>query len=114
MVKSTYDAVRKKTNEFADWILGYVPQSVKKPINEKVEKMEKQASDIFKRWHTERFEIHETEVALDCTARRYAIGGREGYDPMFLNAVETQVPNLIARSRQSRVYLVLSCDMGEA
>ena len=31
------DAVCKKTKEFADWILGYVPQSVKKPTNEKVE-----------------------------------------------------------------------------
>ena len=30
---------------------------------------------------------------------------------MFLNAVETQVTNLLARSRQSRVYLVLSCEM---
>ena len=61
------------------------------------------------------FEIHETEVALDGTARRYSIGGREEYDlRMFLNAVETQVTNLLARSRQSRVYLVLSCDMGEA
>jgi len=29
--------VCKKTNEFADWILGYVPQSVKKPTNENVE-----------------------------------------------------------------------------
>ena len=41
MAKSVYDAVRKKTNEFADWILGYVPQSVKKPINERVEKLKK-------------------------------------------------------------------------
>jgi len=30
---------------------------------------------------------------------------------MFLNAVETQVTNLLACSRQSRVYLVLSCEM---
>jgi len=39
MAKSTFDAMRKKTNEFADWILSYVPQSVKKPINNKVEKL---------------------------------------------------------------------------
>jgi len=49
---------------------------------------------------------------LDGTARRYSIGGREGYDPrMFLNAAEMQVTTLLARSRQSRFYLVLSCDI---
>jgi len=49
---------------------------------------------------------------LDGTARGYAIGGREEYDPqMFLIAVETQVTNLLARSHQSMIYLVLSCEM---
>jgi len=43
MAKSIYDAVRKKTNEFADWTLGYVPQCVKKPINERVEKLKQQS-----------------------------------------------------------------------
>ena len=47
-----YDAVRKKTNEFADWMLGYVPQSVKKPNSERVETLKQQVSDIFKRWYT--------------------------------------------------------------
>ena len=45
---SIYHVVRKKTNEFAGWILGYVPQSVKKPINEKVEKVNQQVSDTLK------------------------------------------------------------------
>ena len=37
LVKNAYDVVRKKMNAFADWILGYVPESIKKPINEGVE-----------------------------------------------------------------------------
>ena len=35
MAKNAYDAVRKKTNEFSDYVLGHVPEPIKKPINEK-------------------------------------------------------------------------------
>ena len=43
MAKNVYDAVRKKTNEFADWILRYVPESIEKPVNEKIETLKQQA-----------------------------------------------------------------------
>ena len=44
--KSIYDDVKKKTREFADWILDYVPESIKKPINKRVEALKQQVSDI--------------------------------------------------------------------
>jgi len=110
MAKSIYDAVKKKTNEFADWMLGYVPQSVKKPINERVETLKQQVSDIFKRWYTDRFEIRESATALDGTARQYTIDGREGYDPQsFMREVKSQVVD--NRNRQNKVYLAHNCVM---
>ena len=55
MAKSVYDNVRKKTSKFADWILGYVQESIKKPISQKVEALKQQVSDIFKEWHPHSF-----------------------------------------------------------
>jgi len=47
--KCIYDDVKKKTREFADWMLDYVPESTKKPINKGVEALKQQVSDIFRR-----------------------------------------------------------------
>ena len=112
MVKSIYDGVRKKTNEFADWILGYVPESIKKPINESVEALKQQVSDIFLKCYPQSFKIRESDSALKRFTKRYVIDGHQGIDPQsFLNALETQVTNLLARSRQTKVNLILTCTM---
>ena len=112
IAKNIYDAVRKKTSEFADWILRYVPQSIKKPANERVEALKQQVSDIFKKWYPQSFKIRESDSALKGFTKQYVIDGREGYDPQsFLAAVETQVTNLLSRSRQTNVNLILACTM---
>ena len=100
--------MRKKTNEFADWILGYVPESIKKPINERVEALKQQVSDIFKK----SLKIRESDSALKGFTKRYVIDGHQGIDPQsFLNVVETQVTNLLSRSRQTKFNLILTCTM---
>ena len=69
-------------------------------------------SDIFERWYSDRFQTHESKSALDGTVRQYTIDGREGYDPhLFMNAVKSQVVDLLNRNRQNKVYLALICVM---
>ena len=55
LIKSICDAVKRKTSEFTDWTLGYVPESIKKPISEKVKAFKQQVSDIFKKRHPHSF-----------------------------------------------------------
>ena len=80
MAKSVYDAVRKKTNEFSDYILGHVPELIKKPINEKIEALKQLVFDFYKKGHSQSFKIRESDSALKGFAKRYIIDGREGYD----------------------------------
>ena len=42
-----FDVVKKKISEFADWILGFVQEFIKKPVSEKIEALKQQVSDIF-------------------------------------------------------------------
>jgi len=111
MAKCIYDAVRKKTNEFADWMLGYVPESIKKPINKRVESLKQQVSDIFRRCYPE-FHFRESKSALKGVTKQHTIDGKEGYDPeSFMNAVKSQVVGMLSINRQNKFNFVLTCVM---
>ena len=81
MAKSICDAVRKKTNEFADWMLGFVPESIKKPINKRVEALKQQVS--------------ESKSALKGITKQYTIDGKEGYDPESVSYTHLTLPTIL-------------------
>ena len=64
MAKNAYDTVRKKMNEFSDYILGHVPEPIKKPINEKIEALKLLVFGIYKKRHSRSFKIRESDSAL--------------------------------------------------
>ena len=59
MAKNANDAVRKKIRSFSDWILGHVPEPIKKPINEKIEALKQLVFDFYKKGHSQSFKIRE-------------------------------------------------------
>jgi len=71
--------VRKKTRKFADCILDYVPESIKKPVKKRVEALKQQVSDIFRRCYPE-FHIRESKSALKGITKQYTIDGENGYN----------------------------------
>ena len=114
MAKNAYSAVRKKITDVADWILNLVPEPIKKPVNEKLEALKQQVSNIFKKWslHAHDFEIRESESALKGFTKQFTIDGHEGIDPQsFLDVVETEVTKLLSQNRQTKVNLILTCTM---
>ena len=56
MAKNTYDVGKSRAKKasdvarkkIADWILGYIPEPIKKPVNKKAEALNQQVSDIYK------------------------------------------------------------------
>ena len=99
-------------NKFSDWILGHVPERIKKPINENIEALKQLVFDIYKKRHSQSFKIRENDSALKGFAKRYVIDGREGYDPKsFMKEVKSQVVDLLNKNRQNKVYLALKCVM---
>lgn len=110
MAKSIYVGVKKKINDFADWILKYVPGSVNRPVNENVEALQQQVDDIFENLPI--FEIQESASALQGFTHLYTIDGQMGFDAQsFLDAVEITVTDLMSRNRQTRIHFVLTCTM---
>ena len=113
--KPVKSATKNVKNEFVNWIrriIPDVPEPIKEPVNETLEMLEQQVSDIYKKWDSQSFKIRESDSALKGFAKRYVIDGREGYDPKsFMKEVKSQVVDLLNKSRQNKVYLALKCVM---
>ena len=70
--------IERSFNRFADWIMSYVPEPVKRKVDEKVEKLKKDIKQIYSRYgeHT----LYEREAPLRGFLRTHRIDGRRGYD----------------------------------
>ena len=56
------EPVKKQLNKFADWILSYVPEPVKRTVNERVEKLKAKVNQIFNRIDTLKPKEHEAAI----------------------------------------------------
>jgi len=96
IVKHFKEYVKSKFNRLDDWVTKHaspVPKTVDDAWNfvkNNVQRLRSKKSLVPEpelepnQEEHHNFEIHETEVALDGTATRYAISGREGYDSQML------------------------------
>lgn len=80
--------VKKEIIKFEDWILSYVPQSIKTTVNvvnERVDSLKEKVNHIFKR--EERFTPKEQQTALRGYLKTYRVDGQKGHDPKtFINS----------------------------
>ena len=104
--------IKAETNSFADWIVGYVPEPVKKEVNKKVEALKSHVNSIFNKFYKHKPTIRESKSAIKGFAKQYVVDGVVGADAAtFLNTVKSGVVNLIGNNRQTKVNMVLSCEM---
>ena len=96
---------------FADWLIGYVPESIKQPINKKVETLKSKVSNLFGKTKPN-FKIVESKTAIKGFTKQHTIDGKQGIDAeTFLNTVRPLVVNLLERNRGIKFNLVLTCIM---
>ena len=87
-----WNKIKAGTNRFAEWLVGYVPEPIKKEANKP--------------------KIKEGETAIKGFAKQYTVDGIAGTDAVtFLNHVKSEVVNLISKNRQTKINLVLLCEM---
>ena len=104
--------VRLKLNAFADWMINFITPREKKPVNERLESLKTEVSNIFSKTDKPQFQIRETATAIKGFAKQYTIGGIDGIDAVsFLGAVEPQVVSLLSQNRQTKANLILTCTM---
>lgn len=98
--------IQRKLNEFADWIISYVPPQVKKKLNERVENLKKQVREIYEKQEPKKY-IREHKSALKGFVTSYRIEGIKGIDPRtFLHDNQDRVLKLI-RKREKPIKMKL-------
>ncbi|EDO34977.1 predicted protein, partial [Nematostella vectensis] len=110
----TVNSIKSELDEFADWILSYVPEPIKKTAKEAVDKRVKRLKERIKRLHGEaedRFTPKEQKTALKGYLKTYGIAGQEGYGPKeFITKIRPKVIKLVNdRKKPIKVKFVFTC-----
>ena len=104
--------IKAETNTFADWLIGYVPEPIKKEVNKKVEVLKSHVNSIFDKVYKNKPNIRESKSAIKGFAKQYVVDGNAGTDAAtFLNSVKPEVTSLLGKNRQTKVNMVLTCEM---
>ena len=100
----------KNINKFADWLYSYVPEPVRKIVNEKVNKLKDKVEQLFKRLETE-FKIEEKEMELKGYLKSYRINGVSGYDPKkFISSIKPKAVNFIKQQKKPiKLKFIFTC-----
>ena len=56
--------IKSETNTFADWLISYVPEPIKKEVNEKVEALKSKVNSIFDGFYKNKPKIRESGSAI--------------------------------------------------
>jgi len=91
---------------FADWLISYVPEEIKKPINKSLEALKTEVARLY--GEINKFVLYESESAIKGFAKQYTVDGRPGMDATsFLKAVRSLIIDFLKRNKCIKVNLVL-------
>src|ERR1043165_1387630 len=106
------DKAKSAINKFANWIVTYVPEKVKRIVNEKLEAVLTLVNNEYSKPSQKKYEIRESKTAIRGFAKQYTIDGTTGVDAQtFLNIVRPKVIKLLNENRQTKFNAVLNCIM---
>lgn len=105
------NSVKKELNKFADWILSYIPEPIKKTVNKRVESLKEKVNRIFKK-QEDQFTPKEQQTALKGYLKIHRIGGQRwiGYK-IFLSIIKPKVLDLINQQKKPiKVKFIFTCN----
>ncbi|EDO45808.1 predicted protein [Nematostella vectensis] len=106
--------IKSELDKFADWILSYVPEPIKKTVKEAADKRVERLKERIKRLHEEvedRFTPKEQQTALKGYLKTHGIAGQRGYDPKtFIARIKPKVLELISQQKKPiKVKFIFTC-----
>ncbi|EDO44031.1 predicted protein [Nematostella vectensis] len=112
--KKAANSIKSELDKFADWILSYVPEPIKKTAKEAADKRVKRLKERIKRLHEEvedRFTPKEQQTALKGYLKTHGIAGQRGYDPKtFIVRIKPKVLELISQQKKPiKVKFIFTC-----
>ena len=100
----------QKIKDFGAWLLNYIPPKPK-VVDKVLESFKNKIKKMYEKIDTF-FQLKESKSALKKFAIQYRIDGSNGYDQeLFLLNSKHPITNLMTKSRQTKVKLILSCMM---
>jgi len=110
--KEVKTGVLSSMKSFADWLISYVPEEIRKPINKALEALKAKVAGLYGKINEHQFVLKESKSAINGFTKQYTVDGRPGIDVVsFLNAVRPLVVDLLERNKLIKVNLVLWCTM---
>ncbi len=114
IIKKVVSSTQEQLNKFADWIISYVPQEVKKPFNKRVEDLKNTVNNIYnsikKETGNEQTSIKKMKSALKGYVSTYRIEGEKGVDyKIFLDKKRDVFKSIINKiEKPIKMNMVLS------
>ena len=101
--------VRRSFNKFADWITSYVPEPIKRNVNERVEKLKIEIRNIYSRY--DGLTLYEREAPIKGFLKTHRIDGKKGYDQTtFTQYIRPRVIKLLSeRKKPFQVKFIFTC-----
>ena len=113
--------VKSVINRFTGWLLNYIPEPIKRAVNERVENLKERVNSIFGRQedHQESEVVQPTEendftprehkTAIKGYFKTFRVNGVDGMDEKtFMNSVKPRVIDLIKSKGSIKVKLILT------
>ena len=101
--------VKGKINKFSDWLISFVPETIRTTVNEKADKLKNDINKLFNQ--AEKFEPKQKETALKGYLKTFRIDGVDGVDPKtFIRNSKTKILNLIKQQNKPiKLKFILTC-----
>ena len=99
-----------KINKFFNWLISFVPETIRTTVNEKVDKLKNDIKQLYNQ--AKKFEPKQKETALKGYLKTFGINGVDGVDlKTFIRNSKTKIRNLIKQQKKPiKLKFVLTCE----
>ena len=101
--------IERNFNRFADWIMDYVPEPMRRRVNRRIERLSREIRNIYQRY--DRLQLYRREAPLRGFLNTYRINGERGYDQRtFTQYIRPRVIKFLSeRKKPLKMKLIFTC-----
>ena len=101
--------IERNFNRFADWIMDYVPEPMRRRVNRRIERLSREIRNIYQRY--DRLQLYRREAPLRGFLNTYRINGDRGYDQRtFTQYIRPRVIKFLSeRKKPFKMKLMFTC-----
>ena len=101
--------IERNFNRFADWIMAYVPEPMRRRVDERIERLRTEIENIYQRYRE--LQLYRREAPLRGFLSTHRIDGRKGYDQRtFTQYIRPRVIRFLdEKEKPFKMKIILTC-----